>query len=357
MSRTIHNRIQDEIQREMKRHLKFEFCIVEDVKPHIDPYPGERDLNVVDILLRDIHSDDPTTYRKRATCLQWFGGNLWGHVWTPRKDDLVLVLFMENEKAIVFGFLPNHWQEPPCRKHDASGGCSADKAICYDYLFKWAKWRPAPHNSEKKPRAHPPAQHPDCLRGFHDQRDWQLVFDCLFGHNDPWCQGCINLDYVLAGSHWFKFLSDETDSTKFWPDEHHYHHRCGSTVMFWDDGVIYIENRVEESPKGHVKFFPDGKIELQTHSLPSGDVCGCRDDGSGSPNGARIQIKPSGEILLNNLEAGAYIQIKADGEIVLHSATKITLDAPQVDVDSDVDIGGDLSIGGTCGSMYVPPGP
>lgn len=360
MSRTVHDRLVDVVRRELKRHLKVTYCVVEDVYPHIDPYPDERDLNVVDIKLRDIHADDPSTYFKRVICLQFYFGNLWGHVWTPRKGDLVLALVMENEKAIVFGGIPNHWQEPPCRKHSTSSGCSADNAICYDYLFKWAKWRPPKWTDDGKPREHPPAQHPDCLRGFHDYRDWQLVFDCLNGHNDPWCKNCDSVDNVLDGCSWFKFLSDISNSKIFPKNRIQFHHLCGSSVFFENDGTVYLENRVDEDhPKAHIKMSPNGQVEIQSASAPSGRCCGC-EPLSDISRGARIRVEPDGEILLDNLEAGAYIKITSAGEIILHSPSKITLDAPLVDVtgrmdvDDDLRVGEDLSIVGTCDRMYEP---
>jgi len=390
VSGTIHNRLADEIRRELKRLIKVEYCNVIDVMPHVSPYPGERDFNIVDIKLRDIHKDDPTVYRMRAICLQRDMGNLWGRVYTPRVGDLVAVLFLENEKAIVLGSLPNHFQEPPCRDHDRS------KSICMDYLFKWSKWRAPDWDSDHNPIDHPLPQHPDCLRGYHDQRDWQLVFDCIKGHGDPWCQGCKNVDFVLVGSSWFKFISDETDSAKFPKDRIQFHHLSGSVFWFERNSTIYLENRVNEVPKAHIKMCPDGRVEVQSRSAGSSSSCcgqvtsacpscgetGCTGECGGSgctvqdgccEVGARIRVEPDGEIELKNLETDAYIRIETNGEIKLHSPIKITLDAPIVEatggmsvagdvavgddltVDDDVTLGGDLSIGGACGSMYVPP--
>ena len=325
------NRLLDNVRRESKRILKCEFCVVQDVKPHLSPYHngegeggrGDVDFNVMDIHLREVHSESKEAFRHRVISVQQNFGNLWGKVNVPRVGDLVAVLFMENQKAIILGGIHNHWQEPPCRDHNTADG------ICYDYLFKWAKWREPEKDEDGNYFGHPPAQHPDCLRGYHDTRDWQLVFDCIKGHEDPHCQGCKNIDWVQAGSTWFKSFSDESDTTKDAKDRVKFHHISGSTIFFDADGTVYLENRNGESyPLGHIKFFNDGEIELQSASDPSGEVCGVDGDGSGCTDGARARLFPSGEIELKNLENEAIVKVHSSGKIELkRGAGSISIEA------------------------------
>lgn len=328
---TGNSRVLDRMRREDKRLLKCEFCIVQDVKPHLNPYnngegkegAGDVDFNVMDVHLREVHSTSRQAHRQRVIAVQQDFGNLWGRVYAPRVGDLVAVIFLENQNAIILGGVHNHWQEPPCRDHDTSAG------ICYDYLFKWAKWREPLRDEDGNYYGHPPARHPDCLRGYHDTRDWQFVFDCFKGHADPHCQGCKNIDNVQTHCTWFKFLSDESDTTQDKKDRVKFHHISGSTIFFDDDGTIYIENRNGESyPLGHIKFFNDGEVEIQSASDPSGIVCGCDGDGSGCTDGARVRLFPNGEIELKNLENEAIVKIHSTGKIELKRGSGyITIEA------------------------------
>lgn len=383
VGQTRQGRLLDGTRRDTRQINRIELIAAEKIWPHLAPFDGDRDFSQVDGALRDRASPKGEAKQKmrwRVNTLQRgpADGKFSGHPWTPRVGDLCVVLWYNNEKGIVIGTIPNKEQEPVCRP-------GSNTRTTYDQVWKITPWDEPSRNAELDFNKFPDPRNPDCLKWWDERpggmgRDWIFCKNCKPGNDEPSCESCAGPDHILQGCSWFKLLSDRTLARRGKPDRVWHHHLSGSTMFFDKDGVVYVENRVSEEPKGHLKFFPDGKIEIQSASNPSGVVCGCSGDGSGIVSGARITLHRNGEIELNNLDVGgestAFIRIAADGEItiktprkisiiseeedvLIKAATKITLDAPLIDeVTGLVHNRGNQVIDGSCdhGSCSCPCG-
>ncbi len=338
---------------------RLELVAIEKVYPHQAPFDGEKWLNPVDGNLRDRSTPKGSkrkTMRWKINTLQRSGaGKFRGHPYTPQIGDLALVAWYGNEKGVILGIIANENQEPVCRPGQEEG--------CYDQVWKFCPWERPTYDHEGNPDVFPDPHRPFCFKLWDERpstgkgRDFILCTKCKEGDENPPCDSCTDPGVHQQGHTWLKFLSDNSLSTTDKNDRTKYHHKSGTTFFIDDDGVVYFENRVGEEPKGHWKLWPDGTVEVQSKSVPSGITCGVSGDGSTGAKGARLRVKPSGECELINLEAGAYIKIKADGEIVLHSPSKITLDAPLVEETHDNLVSGNNTIAGSCthGPCSCPP--
>lgn len=332
-------RLLDETRRDSHQINRIELVEVEKLWPHVAPFPGDKDFNQVDSNLRDRATEKGSkdkVMRWRINTLQRgpHDGKFAGHPYTPRKGDLAVILWYHNEKGVVIGTIPNREQEPVCRP-------GSDNQKTYDLVWKITPWDEPGRNPEDSFDKHPNPRNPDCLKWWDERaggkgRDWIFSKNCKPGNDNPSCSHCTGPDKILQGCSWFKILSDNTLASCGKPDRVWHHHLSGSTMFFDKDGVIYIENRVAEDPRGHIKFWPDGKIEIQSRSKPSGTVCGCTGDGSEFIEGARITLFPDGEIELNNLdvsgEESAFIKILTTGEIIAKTPKKILIQSENEDV-------------------------
>jgi hypothetical protein len=368
------SRLTDETRRDQLQVNRIEIVAVEKILPHIEPLQRTMDggaigdLDQIDGNLRDRSMPiGEHAMRWRVNILQRNHGRFAGHPYTPRVGDLAVILWYSNEKGVLLGTIPNVEQETVCRP-----GCNQKT---YDQVWKFTPWDRPSKDGDRNWTAHPLPRNPDCLKWWDEReggsgRDWIFVKNCKPGNDEPRCKTCTGPDHILRGCSWFKALSENSLASCGKDNRTWHHHLSGSTMFFDDDGVVYIENRVDEVPKGHIKFFPDGKIEIQSRSKESGEVCGCDGDGSPIIEGARITLEPDGEIWINNLEVdgedSGYIRILPDGEIIvitprkisivseeedilIKAATKITLDAPLIDeVTSMVHNHGNQRIDGHC---------
>src|SRR5512137_13926 len=104
----IKNRNVDQTKRLINRKIRLEICAVDNVEWHKEP--NDHQFNTVTVVMRDraVKNDaSKSYYRAKLPVLQNFeGGNHLGGNFTPRKGDLVYVLFYKEREGIVLG---NAW--------------------------------------------------------------------------------------------------------------------------------------------------------------------------------------------------------------------------------------------------------
>lgn len=310
-------------------------CMVDKIYPHQKAWnmgAGDRKFNVVDIHLRDIreppNDENDIKIYKRALVLQRYHGNACGTPWTPRVGDLVLVLYLHDNLPIILGTLPNIFQEPVCRPN-------SNEDSIYDMVCKICKWERPKRTKENEYNwtEHPfPSHPPVCMKYFDDTRDCVLVHTCPHGYkgHDEVCENCNTVDYIDAGTY-LKVLSGNTNS-KIDPNwRTKYHHITGSIVYFDYDGTIHIENKVQESPKGHIIFYPTGTIEMHSdHDENSGasvtvyapeDPSTIAADMLHRDTGAHVRIYKSGVVEITAAHVHIYSNVTIHGHLTVSSCT------------------------------------
>lgn len=322
-------------------------CLVDKIYPHRRKWnmgAGDRNFDVIDIHLRDIRKppenlSDLKIYR-RAIVLQRYIGNGYGSPWTPRVGDLVLVMFLHDNLPIILGTLYNIYQEPVCRPN-------SNEDSIYDIVHKICKWSPPKrsHETEYNWVEHPFAQYPPvCLKYFDKTRDCVLVHTCPHGYqnHDEVCEYCNIPDYIDGGTY-LKVLSGDTESkidpkwrTKF-------HHISGSLMIFDENGTIFLENRVNEDPRGHILYTPPGTIDV--HSDPeetngSHVLTVAEDDSSWSDNDGEIAVE------MCHKPTMAIVRIYKSGKIVIRSGNNST--SIRLGTDGNVSVnGGSITLNNT----------
>ena len=210
----IKNRTLDQTKRLINRKIRLEICAVDNVEWHKEP--NDHQFNTVTVVMRDRamkHDASKSYYRAKLPVLQNFeGGNHLGGNFTPRKGDLVYVLFYKEREGIVLGNAWSWAEYPICRPTP------------YDIAFKGGQWtEPYQDDNGDFPRQpYPAGKKPFCFRWFHGPvtgstgpgRDWAWLFDyCHMGDETPSCKACKDIDSIVRdGNHGMKFYSSETES-------------------------------------------------------------------------------------------------------------------------------------------------
>jgi len=334
------NRSLDQTKRLINRKIRLEICAVDDVEWHKEP--NDHQFNTVTVVMRDraMRQDDSKSYyRAKLPVLQNFeGGHHLGGNFNPRKGDLVYVLFYKEREGIVLGNAWSWAEYPICRPTP------------YDIALKGGQWM-EPYqddNGDFPTQPYPAGKKPFCFRWFHGPvtgstgpgRDWAWLFDyCRMGDETPSCKACKDIDSIVReGNHGMKFYSSETESKVANPLRGEYFSPCGSYWMFDSlDSDISSEMFTEGKGfwtlqgalaladlKGHIRHYPDGDMEIHSATSDPNDNTGVR-CAVAAPNSTKYDF--AFEAI--DFTTGAYIRILKTGEIKLHSATKITLDAPE----------------------------
>lgn len=255
------DRTQDNDRRDDSGIGRAKIYQVLDVLPHVAPYPGDKNFNVIEMLLKHrmisdgcVKDEDPV--KKRCICLQRYHGKYQGKIWTPRIGDLVLAIPTYDEHLYILGTLPNDGQEPLCRPNSSS--------TCYDYVHKRARWRkPIKADGYKDYVEFLDPEHPDCHKWWHDFGDEVWCFECPLGHENPDCKVCDHIDKVVDCTYLKHFGRDsQTVTDKKYRVK--FHHRCGSLVYFDEDGTFHLENRVSEQKRAHVTLYPDASVVIRS---------------------------------------------------------------------------------------------
>jgi hypothetical protein len=249
----------DSSRREDARKGQVTRCEVIYVRPHVAPYPEDKDFNTVDMRMIDWprEGDKPIIleYVKLNSLLRYHG-KFQGEPWTPRIGDMIYVYWLEEREALVLGLCTSIEQEPVCR--------SQADAHHQEYVFKLSPWEEPKTNQDGNYVEFPNPKHPECYKWWPKTRDSLWIFDCLEGHNTPSCcgQACNSLDDHQSST-CFKNFSDISPTTIDLPRRFKFLHRCGSFWYYDDDGTIHIAGKVSGNIKNQQIFYPSGKILLE----------------------------------------------------------------------------------------------
>lgn len=259
----LNNRLFDQVVRYIMRSLRFEICVVDRVRWHKSPWPGCKDFNVCDVVIRDraLEDDDPKDYvRYRCTSLNGLVGRFFGSPWTPRRGDVVKVWFYQKRKGIILGTEPSFGNEPVCRPDP------------YTIREKICQYRPHTQTETldfpDKKYPYPEGKKPTCQNWHHGPcngdktdderepllgRDWWQVYDfCQQGDEDPTCQHCLDIDYpARCKNTWRKVYSRNTMSCDAPDGRLEDHVACGSYSR-WESESGYSKEYSEG--KGHIRI-------------------------------------------------------------------------------------------------------
>lgn len=249
----------DSARREDSRKGQVDRCEVVNVRPHVAPYPDDKDFNTVDVQLIDrprINGKPLHIKYVKLNSLQRYHGRFQGEPWNARIGDMIYVYWLAEREALVLGTCTSVEQEPVCR--------SQADAHHQEYVFKLSPWEEPKTNQDGNYVEFPNPKHPECYKWWPKTRDSLWIFDCLEGHNTPSCcgQACNSLDDHQSST-CFKNFSDISPTTIDLPRRFKFLHRCGSFWYYDDDGTIHIAGKVSGNIKNQQIFYPSGKILLE----------------------------------------------------------------------------------------------
>jgi len=276
----------DSARREDSRKGQVDRCEVVNVRPHVAPYPDDKDFNTVDVQLIDrprINGKPLHIKYVKLNSLQRYHGKFQGEPWTPRIGDMIYVYWLAEREALVLGLCTSVEQEPVCR--------SQADAHHQEYVFKLCPWEEPKTNQDGNYVEFPNPKHPECYKWWPKTRDSLWIFDCLEGHNTPSCcgQACNSLDDHQSST-CFKNFSDISPTTIDLPRRFKFLHRCGSFWYYDDDGTIHIAGKVSGSLKNQQIFYPSGKILLENVV----DSCSAILDDDGD-----IKLNPAAKVIVD----------------------------------------------------------
>ena len=104
----------DSSRREDSRKGQVDRCEVINVRPHVRPYPADKDFNTVDVQLIDrprIEGEPLTIEYVKLNSLQRHHGLFQGHPWNPRIGDMIYVYWLAEREALVLGICTSIEQE------------------------------------------------------------------------------------------------------------------------------------------------------------------------------------------------------------------------------------------------------
>ena len=113
---TLKNRFSDEVKRLIRRHLRFEICLVDRVNWHKEP--NDKEFNTAEVLKRDRRAftdDGKHYYRPRCIVPLSGAGHHLGFLFSPREGNMVMVWFYQERKGIVLFTIPHWFEKPICR--------------------------------------------------------------------------------------------------------------------------------------------------------------------------------------------------------------------------------------------------
>jgi hypothetical protein len=297
--RGLQTNLTEQVERILGQHFRIEECTVlltdSDGNPGVQNHSPDHPefQNTLSIKPRSMKPGDWRKNQiKDCTILQNFTGNRFGHPYTPRVGDTVLVVWLGHRKPIILGPVVTDSQQPVMRGPNA-------KDAMYDLVWKWCQWlKPIQNQTTGDFHDHPPGQDATCIKIFHGPvtgvpgkgRDSQLVYDCQKGNICPdekadcgGCPSCNTIDSVLrSGEQWVKNYSKETESEEAYNSRYEVHTRCGSYLRFESDdhnpankpsleysegiGHIRIGNAVNETygQKAHINFNPTGTVDIHS---------------------------------------------------------------------------------------------
>jgi hypothetical protein len=392
----------DSSRREDSRKGKVDRCEVINVRPHVRPYPDDKDFNTVDVQLIDrprIRGEPLTIPYVKLNSLQRHHGRFQGSPWNARIGDMIYVYWLSEREALVLGTCTSDEQEPVCRS------CANDKH--QEFVEKLCAWEEPGKNDDGNYVTFPKPKYPICHKWWPVRADGETlrlddiyVWDCKNGHDRPECDQhapCNKPDDIKLRT-WLKVLSQKSDTCIDLPWRAKFHHNSESVFLFDNDKTIHLANKKGCSTcggSGCTGTCPTcgGTKLVQGELCPvcegtGCDTCstcggsGCTEElwhghaypvgtydihaGGTQPNknfiplaseneGVRVSIVHPDDNSVDfafetiDFEKDAYIRfMKDDGEIVIHSPVKITLDAPLVEETENNLTSGNNEIKGSC---------
>lgn len=259
MVSNVRDRNIDSSRREDSRKGQVDRCEVVNVRPHVAPYPDDKDFNTVDVQLIDrprINGKPLHIKYVKLNSLQRYHGRFQGEPWNARIGDMIYVYWLAEREALVLGLCTSVEQEPVCR--------SQADAHHQEYVFKLSPWEEPKQNDDHNYVEFPDPKHPECYKWWPKTRDSLWIFDCLEGHNTPSCcgQACNSLDDHQSST-CFKNFSDISPTTIDLPRRFKFLHKCGSYWYYDNDGTIELASKLNAALKCHQTFYPSGRILLQ----------------------------------------------------------------------------------------------
>ncbi len=321
MVSNVRDRNIDSSRREDSRKGQVDRCEVVNVRPHVAPYPDDKDFNTVDVQLIDrprINGKPLHIKYVKLNSLQRYHGKFQGEPWTPRIGDMIYVYWLAEREALVLGLCTSVEQEPVCR--------SQADAHHQEYVFKLSPWEEPKTNQDGNYVEFPNPKHPECYKWWPKTRDSIWIFDCLEGHNTPSCcaQACNSLDDHQSST-CFKNFSELSPTTIDLPRRFKFLHKCGSYWYYDNDGTIELASKLNAALKCHQTFYPSGRILLQN------DV-----------TGNFVDIKAADEV---EIDAAT---IRLDGDVVITgSCTHGSCSCESEFASLDGKAGGQTLCGGT----------
>jgi len=321
MVSNVRDRNIDSSRREDSRKGQVDRCEVVNVRPHVAPYPDDKDFNTVDVQLIDrprVNGKPLTIKYVKLNSLQRYHGRFQGEPWNARIGDMVYIYWLAEREALVLGLCTSVEQEPVCR--------SQADAHHQEYVFKLCPWEEPKTNQDGNYVEFPNPKHPECYKWWPKTRDSLWIFDCLEGHNTPSCcgQACNSLDDHQSST-CFKNFSDISPTSIDLPRRFKFLHRCGAYWYYDNDGTIELASKLNAALKCHQTFYPSGRILLQN------DV-----------TGNFIDIKATDEV---EIDAAT---IRLDGDVVITgSCTHGSCSCESEFASLDGKAGGQTLCGGT----------
>lgn len=260
MVSNVRDRNIDSSRREDSRKGQVDRCEVINVRPHVAPYPEDKDFNTVDVQLIDrprINGKPLHIKYVKLNSLQREHGRFQGNPWNARIGDMIYVYWLAEREALVLGTCTSVEQEPVCR--------SQADAHHQEYVFKLSPWEEPKTNQDGNYVEFPNPKHPDCYKWWPKTRDSIWIFDCLEGHNCASCDAqapCNGLDDHL-NSTCFKHFSDISPTTVDEPWRFKFLHHCGSFWWFDEDAQWRIEGN-NGGTLGWIHHYSDGKIKIHS---------------------------------------------------------------------------------------------
>ena len=259
MVSNVRDRNIDSSRREDSRKGQVDRCEVVNVRPHVAPYPDDKDFNTVDVQLIDrprVNGKPLTIKYVKLNSLQRYHGRFQGEPWNARIGDMVYIYWLAEREALVLGLCTSVEQEPVCR--------SQADAHHQEYVFKLCPWEEPKTNQDGNYVEFPNPKHPECYKWWPKTRDSLWIFDCLEGHNTPSCcaQACNSLDDHQSST-CFKNFSDISPTTIDLPRRFKFLHKCGSYWYYDNDGTIELASKLNAALKCHQTFYSSGRILLK----------------------------------------------------------------------------------------------
>lgn len=332
--------IYDTIRRELSTLLRIEVGQVERV--HWHKTDGDLDFNVVDVRIRDYKYDisgSKELIRIRVPVLQREGGRWQGTPWTPKIGDLVLVLFYQNEKAVVLGTLPN-WEQPPL--------CRPGPRGFDDDVKKLAQWQQPGKDGIGQYVEFKPPKKPYCEKWWGKDRSRIFVLECPLGDEDPSCQKCDDISKITDYSKSIRIYSSEHPER---PDFIRIDHVSGAYIEFNTKGTIDIKSELppEQGARARVVAEDDssvsdehGEIAAEITYVPNKATVRIYKDGcirarSGN-DGSEVFLDTSGRCWMWNLKDDTWIEF--DG-------SECEIKAPTIRLVGDLVVTGSGTVAGS----------